>query len=78
MELLKRLKEPTPLFWKRVQRLGLAIGVIGGAFIASPSTLLVSIGGYLIMSGSIITGLSQLTSTERQTETWDLSVCGAY
>jgi hypothetical protein len=65
MEIIKRLKEPTPEFWKKVQTLGLALGVIGGAFVASPSTLLVSIGGYLIMSGSIVAGLSQLTSTER-------------
>ena len=64
-QLLKRLKEPTPEFWKRIQKAGLALGVIGGAFVASPSPLLVSIGGYLIMSGSIVAGLSQLTSTQR-------------
>ena len=65
MEILKRIKEPTPDFWKKIQKVGLALGVIGGAFIASPSTLLVEIGGYIIMSGSIVAGLSQLTSTER-------------
>lgn len=64
-QLFKRLKEPTPEFWKRIQKLGLALGVIGGAFVASPSTLLSGIGGYLIMAGSIIAGLSQLTSTDR-------------
>jgi hypothetical protein len=65
MELFKRLKEPTPQFWKKIQNVGLALGVIGGAFVASPVAILVSIGGYLIMAGSIIAGLSQLTSTER-------------
>lgn len=65
MEILKRFKEPTPEFWKRIQKVGLALGVIGGAFVSSPSPLLVAIGGYVIMSGSIIAGLSQLTSTER-------------
>jgi hypothetical protein len=64
-QLYKRFLEPTPEFWKKIQKLGVALGVIGGAFIASPSTLLVSIGGYLIMAGSIIAGLSQLTSTQR-------------
>lgn len=64
-ELLNRFNEPTPLFWKRVQAVGLALGVIGTAFIASPIVLLTSVGGYLILAGSIITGLSQLTSTER-------------
>jgi hypothetical protein len=65
MELLKRLKEPTPQFWKNIQKVGLALGVIGGAFVASPVATLVSIGGYLIMAGTIIAGLSQITSTER-------------
>ena len=64
-EIINRLKEPTPQFWKNIQKVGLALGVIGGAFVASPVVTLVSIGSYLIMTGSIITGLSQLTSTER-------------
>lgn len=64
-QLYKRFLEPTPQFWKNIQKAGLALGVIGGAFIASPVTILVSIGSYLIMGSSIIVGLSQLTSTER-------------
>jgi hypothetical protein len=64
-DIINRLKEPTPQFWKNIQKVGLALGVIGGAFVASPVVTLVSIGSYLIMTGSIITGLSQLTSTER-------------
>lgn len=65
MEFLKRLSEPTPEFWKKIQKVGLALGVVGAAFIASPSTFLVSIGGYVIMAGSIIAGLPQLASTDR-------------
>lgn len=64
-ELINRLKEPTPAFWKKVQKVGLGLGVIGAALVASPSDTFVSIGGYVIMTGSIIAGLSQLTSTER-------------
>lgn len=64
-QLYKRFLEPTPQFWKNIQKVGLALGVIGGAFVASPVATLVSIGGYLIMAGSIVVGLSQLTSTER-------------
>jgi hypothetical protein len=64
-EIISRLKEPTPQFWKNIQKVGLALGIIGAAFVASPVTTLVSIGGYLIMAGSIVTGLSQLASTER-------------
>lgn len=64
-ELVNRFKEPTPAFWKKVQKVGLGLGVIGAALVASPSDTFVSIGGYIIMTGSIIAGLSQLTSTER-------------
>jgi cellobiose-specific phosphotransferase system component IIC len=64
-EIVGRLKEPTPQFWKNIQKFGLALGIIGGAFVASPVATLVSIGGYLITGGTIIAGLSQLASTER-------------
>jgi len=64
-ELISRLTEKTPLFWKNIQKVGLGLTVVGTAFIASPSVFLVSIGGYIIMAGSIIAGLSQLTSVER-------------
>jgi hypothetical protein len=64
-DIISRLKEPTPQFWKNIQNVGLALGIIGAAFVASPVATLVSIGGYLIMAGTIIAGLSQLTSTER-------------
>jgi hypothetical protein len=68
MEIIKRLKEPTPSFWKKVQRIGLTLGVIGGAIMTAPVSLpaaIVSIGGYLATVGAVSAGLSQLTSTKR-------------
>lgn len=68
IEILKRLKEPTPSFWKRIQKIGMTLGIIGGAIVAAPVSLpasIVTIAGYLITTGAVTTGLSQLTSTER-------------
>lgn len=68
MEIVKRLKEPTPSFWKKIQKVGLTLGVIGGAILGAPVTLptiVVSIGGYLATAGAVAAGLSQLTSTKR-------------
>jgi hypothetical protein len=68
MEIIKRLKEPTPSFWKKIQKIGIALGVIGGAIVAAPVALpaaIVSLGSYLVTAGAVAAGLSQLTSTKR-------------
>jgi hypothetical protein len=68
MEIIKRLKEPTPLFWKRVQMIGIIIGSIGTALLGAPvtlPTLVITISGYLTTIGIVISTLCQFTSTER-------------
>jgi ABC-type protease/lipase transport system fused ATPase/permease subunit len=63
-ELKNRWKAETPKFWKKVQKISIAAGVIGGAIIAAPVALpaaLVSVGGYLVAVGSVGATLSQLT-----------------
>lgn len=56
-ELIKRWNSPTPKFWKKVQKNGLAIGVIGGV-IAKFNPI---VGGILVTLGSTISALAQLT-----------------
>ena len=54
----------TPKFWKKVQRVGVVAGAIGGVIIASPIALpaaLVTLSGYLLLAGSVTATLSQLT-----------------
>jgi len=44
------------------------IGLVGGAILASPvvlPTVVVSVGGYLALAGSIVTGVSQ-TAVEKE------------
>lgn len=67
MNLLERAKAPTPAFFKRLQTIGIMVGVIGGAIATAPVTLpvaLVSISGYLITAGTIITTIAQITVDE--------------
>lgn len=68
MEIIDRIKEPMPVFWKKVQRIGIALGTIGGAIVASPvilPTIVATIGGYLATIGVVTSALAQMTSTER-------------
>jgi hypothetical protein len=56
-ELIKRWNSPTPKFWKKVQKNGLAIGVIGGVIVKFNPI----VGGILVTLGSTISALAQLT-----------------
>lgn len=63
-EFKNRWKAETPKFWKKVQKISIAAGVIGGAIIAAPVALpaaVITVGGYLVAVGSVGATLSQLT-----------------
>jgi len=62
LSLAERVMAPTPKFFKTLRTIGLVIGLVGGAILASPVVLpaaVVTIGGYLALAGSIVTGVSQ-------------------
>ena len=66
MNLIDRLKAPTPKFFKVLRNIGLGLAAAGGVIIASPiaiPTLIVTIGGYLIVAGSVATAISQAVTT---------------
>jgi hypothetical protein len=63
-ELKTRWSGKTPTFWKKVQRIGVIAGTIGGVIVAAPVTLpaaLVTLSGYLLLAGSVTATLAQLT-----------------
>lgn len=60
----KRWTAKTPTFWKKVQKVGLVAGAVGGVLIAAPIALpsvLITLGGYLVTAGGVTAALSQLT-----------------
>jgi ABC-type xylose transport system permease subunit len=68
LTLAERVLAPTPKFFKTLRTIGLVIGLVGGAILASPVALpaaIVTIGGYLALAGSIVTGVSQ-TAVEKE------------
>jgi ABC-type xylose transport system permease subunit len=60
----KRWNAPTPKFWKKVQKVAIAVGAAAGVVIAAPITLpaaVVTVAGYLVTAGTVAATLSQLT-----------------
>jgi ABC-type xylose transport system permease subunit len=64
MSISERFKAPTPNFWKKIQKIGLTLGAIGGILVAAPITLpaaIVTAAGYMVVAGGVTATLSQLT-----------------
>ncbi len=62
MTIIERLKAPTPKFFRILRNVGLGLAAAGGVIIASPiavPAIVVTIGGYLIVAGSVATAVSQ-------------------
>jgi hypothetical protein len=62
LTLAQRVVAPTPKFFRILRTIGVVVGLVGASILASPVALpaaLVSIGGYLALAGSIVTGVSQ-------------------
>jgi cytochrome bd-type quinol oxidase subunit 1 len=67
MELKERWQAKTPKFWQKVQKIGIALGVIGGTIVALPVALpaaVVTAGGYFVAAGTVTATLSQLTKED--------------
>ena len=68
MELKERWQSKTPKFWKKVQKVGLVAGAVGGVLIAAPIALpsvLITLGGYLVTAGGVTAALAQLTKEDK-------------
>jgi hypothetical protein len=63
-QLLARTNVETPGFFKKLRIIGLALTAAGAALVTAPITLpvmVVTIGGYLTVAGSVLGAVSQLT-----------------
>ena len=61
-ETIKKVKAPTPKFFKVLRTIGLALATVGGTIIASPIALpagLVAAAGYLVLGGGVLSAVSQ-------------------
>lgn len=65
MNVIKRVKAPTPKFFKVLRTIGLSLAAVGGSIIAAPIVLpitVVTLGGYLAVVGGVLSAVSQLTT----------------
>jgi hypothetical protein len=66
MSIKQRFESPTPGFFKKLQRLGLAVAAVGTTVIALPvalPALLTQVAGYCILAGGVAAAVSQVTTT---------------
>ncbi|MDM8176607.1 MULTISPECIES: hypothetical protein [Olivibacter] len=67
-EITKRIKSPTPKFFKKIRTIGLTLGAIGGALLAAPIALpatVTTIAGYLATAGIVASAVSSVTKEDR-------------
>lgn len=63
-ETRKRWKSDTPAFFRKVIKIGLTVGAIGGAILTAPITLpagIISLGGYMVVAGLVSAGVAKTT-----------------
>jgi uncharacterized membrane protein HdeD (DUF308 family) len=71
LNLVERVKAPTPKWFKIIRNIGITLTAVGGAILTAPITLpatIVTVGGYLILGGTVATAIAQ---TAMQTEDTD-------
>ena len=71
LNLVERVKAPTPKWFKIIRTIGITLTAVGGAILTAPIALpatIVTVGGYLILGGTVATAIAQ---TAMQTEDTD-------
>ena len=72
MNVVERVKAPTPSFFRTLRTIGLALAAIGGAILASPIALpagLVAAAGYIVLAGGVVSAVSQTTVDTNEPKT---------
>jgi hypothetical protein len=67
MTLKERMGKPTPMFFRRIRNIGIAIAAIGGTLLAAPVALpavVIKVAGYLTIAGSVASAVSQVTTEQ--------------
>ena len=67
MNVIKRMKEPTPPFFRQLRNTGLILAAVGSSIVAAPvslPTVVVKVGGYLAVAGAVASAVSQTVTNE--------------
>jgi hypothetical protein len=58
-EINKRWKSETPRFFKQLIKVGIGVGIVGGALVSFPATA--TVGAILVTVGTTMSAISKLT-----------------
>jgi hypothetical protein len=67
---VKRMKKPTPKFFKKLRNIGLTMAAVSATVISAPIALpavVMKMAGYLAVAGTVMSGVSQ-TAVTNETE----------
>lgn len=62
LNIVERVTAPTPKWFKIIRTVGITLTAVGGAILTAPIALpatIVTVGGYLILGGTVATAISQ-------------------
>jgi hypothetical protein len=74
MNMLKRIKAPTPGLFKKIRNAGLALAAISGVILTSTVPLplkLIKAAGYIAVAGGVASAVSQVTTGKEDAENTD-------
>lgn len=69
LSIIQRIQSPTPKFFKILRNIGLGLAAAGGVLVAAPVSIpagLITLGGYLIVAGSVATAVAQTAVEEKK------------
>lgn len=74
MNIVQRIKAPTPKFFRVLRTIGLALAAASGSLLAAPVALpvaVITIAGYVAVAGSVVTAVSQTAIPKEDDEVAD-------
>jgi uncharacterized membrane protein HdeD (DUF308 family) len=71
MQIIKRMKHPTPKFFRVLRNVGIALAAAGGVILTAPISvpaIVITIAGYMTVAGTVATVVSQaVVSDDKKT-----------
>lgn len=71
MNIVERYKQPTPKFFKTLRNIGIALAAVGGAILTAPVSfpaIVVTVGAYITVAGTVATAVSQTVISDGDSE----------
>lgn len=68
INIIQRLKGPTPKFFKKLRNIGVGIAIAGITIMNAPiavPAILITAASYMVLGGSVIAAVSQLPTEDR-------------